>query len=367
MPAKGSTLAAVRSSIAATVKPARLRAATLRPLPEAKSKTTPSRLQAFDERTVSGWAAQWWARLVAKLAALAPSPSRKDENLLGEGDQLPASSCSTMRARHVTNDRSPRRPAHPLLLSERRYAGLHERSLAVPRPLRAVSEEEGSHRRRKPRLRRVASALQEEVFDPVCAARRYRLETLRRLRRDRREEYVRQEEQRHRALDFSHRRDGKITKVWPKVDVDEHADDVLAAFLERVHFVRTVVGSGPAIHGTGWRAQLRYLARTADAAVLLDIGSGALGKLHAHAPLSAPRRGLRHAHARRPLLRPGAAPPRVEVRHAHRAQRMPLWLPPGGATRCSRRCAAPSPPTRRRISSTRSSPCASTTPLKASP
>jgi ribonuclease BN (tRNA processing enzyme) len=90
-----------------------------------------------------------------------------------------------------------------------------------------------------------------------------------------------------------------------------------------------VVGSSPSVQRPG-RACSCYLLRSRDAAVLLDIGSGALGNLHLaidypqldavivshmHADHFLDLVPLRYGLQYGPLLRDG---------------RMPLWLPPGG-------------------------------------
>jgi ribonuclease BN (tRNA processing enzyme) len=90
-----------------------------------------------------------------------------------------------------------------------------------------------------------------------------------------------------------------------------------------------VVGSSPSVQRPG-RACSSYLLRSRDAAVLLDIGSGALGNLHTaidypqldavivshmHADHFLDLIPLRYGLKYGPLLRDG---------------RMPLWLPPGG-------------------------------------
>ncbi len=91
-----------------------------------------------------------------------------------------------------------------------------------------------------------------------------------------------------------------------------------------------VVGSSPSVQRPG-RACSSYLLRSRDAAVLLDIGSGALGNLHLaidypqldavivshmHADHFLDLIPLRYGLKYGPLLRDG---------------RMPLWLPPGGS------------------------------------
>jgi ribonuclease BN (tRNA processing enzyme) len=91
-----------------------------------------------------------------------------------------------------------------------------------------------------------------------------------------------------------------------------------------------VVGSSPSVPRPG-RACSCYLLRSRDAAVLLDLGSGALGNLHTaidypeldavvvshmHADHFLDIIPLRYGLKYGPLLRDG---------------RMPLWLPPGGS------------------------------------
>lgn len=91
-----------------------------------------------------------------------------------------------------------------------------------------------------------------------------------------------------------------------------------------------VVGSSPSVQRPG-RACSSYLLQSRDAAVLLDIGNGALGNLqlaidypqldavfvsHMHADHFLDVIPLRYGLTYGPLLRDG---------------RMPLWLPPGGS------------------------------------
>lgn len=92
----------------------------------------------------------------------------------------------------------------------------------------------------------------------------------------------------------------------------------------------SVVGSSPAMPRPGGACS-SYLVRANDTAVLLDIGNGALGKLHLaleYARLDAVV--ISHVHADHFFdivpLRQGLkydSPPLVDP--------MPLWLPPGGA------------------------------------
>ena len=69
----------------------------------------------------------------------------------------------------------------------------------------------------------------QKYIDSVHAAGRYGFETVRRVRRDRREEHVRQEAMGIARSTFLIDEWGKIVKVWPKVNVDEHADEVLSS------------------------------------------------------------------------------------------------------------------------------------------
>jgi len=100
-----------------------------------------------------------------------------------------------------------------------------------------------------------------------------------------------------------------------------------------------VVGSSPSVQRPG-RACSCYLLRTRDAAVLFDLGSGALGNLHSaidypqidavvvshmHADHFLDIIPLRYGLKYGPLLRDG---------------RMPLWLPPGGSTMLRTLCSA---------------------------
>jgi ribonuclease BN (tRNA processing enzyme) len=103
-----------------------------------------------------------------------------------------------------------------------------------------------------------------------------------------------------------------------------------------------VVGSSPSVQRPG-RACSCYLLRTRDAAVLLDLGSGALGNLHMaidypqidavvishmHADHFLDLIPLRYGLKYGPLLRDG---------------RMPLWLPPGGSDMLRTLCSAFAP------------------------
>ncbi|MEO6835755.1 MAG: MBL fold metallo-hydrolase [Candidatus Tumulicola sp.] len=99
------------------------------------------------------------------------------------------------------------------------------------------------------------------------------------------------------------------------------------------------VGSSPSVQRPG-RACSCYLLRTREAAVLLDIGSGALGNLQL--ALDYPQLDaviVSHMHADHFLdlipLRYGLTygPPR-------RDRRLPVWLPPGGAKTLRKLCSA---------------------------
>jgi len=100
-----------------------------------------------------------------------------------------------------------------------------------------------------------------------------------------------------------------------------------------------VVGSSPSVQRPG-RACSCYLVRTRDAAVLMDLGSGALGNLHnaidypaldaviithMHADHFLDLVPLRYGLKYGPLLRDG---------------RMPIWLPPGGSSMLRTLCSA---------------------------
>jgi ribonuclease BN (tRNA processing enzyme) len=100
-----------------------------------------------------------------------------------------------------------------------------------------------------------------------------------------------------------------------------------------------VIGSSPSVQRPG-RACSCYLLRTRDATLLLDMGSGALGNLHAaidypsidgilithmHADHFLDLIPLRYGLKYGPLLRDGP---------------MPLWLPPGGEKTLRQLCSA---------------------------
>lgn len=91
-----------------------------------------------------------------------------------------------------------------------------------------------------------------------------------------------------------------------------------------------VVGSSPSVQRPG-RACSCYLLRSRDAAVLLDLGSGALGNLHTaidYPELDAVV--VSHMHADHFL---DVIPLRYGLKYGPllRDSRMPLWLPPGGS------------------------------------
>jgi len=91
-----------------------------------------------------------------------------------------------------------------------------------------------------------------------------------------------------------------------------------------------VVGSSPSVQRPG-RACSSYLLRSRDAAVLLDIGSGALGNLHL--AIDYPQLDaviVSHMHADHFL---DVIPLRYGLKYGPllRDGRMPLWLPPGGS------------------------------------
>ncbi|HEY1977905.1 MAG TPA: MBL fold metallo-hydrolase [Candidatus Baltobacteraceae bacterium] len=91
-----------------------------------------------------------------------------------------------------------------------------------------------------------------------------------------------------------------------------------------------VVGSSPSVQRPG-RACSSYLLRSRDAAVLLDIGSGALGNLHL--AIDYPQLDaviVSHMHADHFL---DIIPLRYGLKYGPllRDGRMPLWLPPGGS------------------------------------
>ncbi len=108
-----------------------------------------------------------------------------------------------------------------------------------------------------------------------------------------------------------------------------------------------------------------YLVQTENAAVLLDLGSGALGKLQLaidYARLDAIV--ISHMHADHFL---DLVPLRYGLKYGEppRAERIPLWLPPGGVTGC-KRCGKSSGATTTATSSRGLSGCASTTQPKRS-
>ena len=91
-----------------------------------------------------------------------------------------------------------------------------------------------------------------------------------------------------------------------------------------------VVGSSPSVQRPG-RACSCYLLRSRDAAVLLDLGSGALGNLHT--AIDYPQLDavvVSHMHADHFL---DIIPLRYGLKYGPllRDGRMPLWLPPGGS------------------------------------
>lgn len=92
----------------------------------------------------------------------------------------------------------------------------------------------------------------------------------------------------------------------------------------------TVVGSSPAMPRPGGACS-SYLIRSDSAAILLDIGSGALGKLHLATPYTdLDGVVISHMHADHFF---DVVPLRHGLRYfsAPRPEKMPLWLPPGGA------------------------------------
>jgi ribonuclease BN (tRNA processing enzyme) len=100
-----------------------------------------------------------------------------------------------------------------------------------------------------------------------------------------------------------------------------------------------VVGSSPSVQRPG-RACSSYLLRTRDAAVLFDVGSGALGNLHL--AIDYPQLDaviVTHMHADHFL---DAIPLRYGLKYGPllRDGRMPLWLPPGGEAMLRRLCSA---------------------------
>jgi ribonuclease BN (tRNA processing enzyme) len=100
-----------------------------------------------------------------------------------------------------------------------------------------------------------------------------------------------------------------------------------------------VVGSSPSVQRPG-RACSCYLLRTRDAAVLLDLGSGALGNLRLtvdYPELDAVV--VSHMHADHFL---DVIPLRYGLKYgpSFRGSRMALWLPPGGAKMLRSLCAA---------------------------
>jgi ribonuclease BN (tRNA processing enzyme) len=103
-----------------------------------------------------------------------------------------------------------------------------------------------------------------------------------------------------------------------------------------------VVGSSPSVQRPG-RACSCYLLRTRDAAVLLDLGSGALGSLRL--TMDYPKIDaviVSHMHADHFL---DVIPLRYGLKYgpAFRSSRMSLWLPPGGATMLRSLCEAFAP------------------------
>jgi len=103
-----------------------------------------------------------------------------------------------------------------------------------------------------------------------------------------------------------------------------------------------VVGSSPSVQRPG-RACSCYLLRTRDAAVLLDLGSGALGNLHL--AIDYPQIDaviVSHMHADHFL---DVIPLRYGLKYGPllRESRMPLWLPPEGSTMLRTLCSAFAP------------------------
>jgi ribonuclease BN (tRNA processing enzyme) len=104
----------------------------------------------------------------------------------------------------------------------------------------------------------------------------------------------------------------------------------------------TVVGSSPSVQRPG-RACSCYLLRTREAAVLLDLGSGALGNLRLavdYPEIDAVI--ISHMHADHFL---DLIPLRYGLKYgpSQRDSSMALWLPPGGANMLRSLCAAFAP------------------------
>ncbi len=128
---------------------------------------------------------------------------------------------------------------------------------------------------------------------------------------------------------------GKLVRVWPKVSVPGHAEDVLgrhrvtAAVARSPRASVTVLGSSSSTPRPG-RACSCYLVRAGGTAVTLDLGTGSLSNLRRYvAPEDLGAVIISHMHPDHFL---DIIPMRYALRYGPRAneRRVPLYLPPGG-------------------------------------
>ncbi len=135
-------------------------ATVLRPAPHAKSTTRMPRVarKRSINRSASGWGCTMVSGPSGEAGGLRTLHLLRERatRCLGKATSFQLLRCSTIEELSFY-DRPARRPAGIVLLSEGRYAGLHQRGVSVPRSLQAVRQEEGADRRRQPRHARIAS------------------------------------------------------------------------------------------------------------------------------------------------------------------------------------------------------------------